>query len=314
MRQMQNCLLLVALAFCWGPSFLLIKLSLEGFSPFSLVWLRVTIGALFLFVWMKIKRHQVRNYLTFWREYILIGLFANGLPFILITFAQQYIPSNLSAILNSTTPLFTLLLAHFTIQEEPLSWNKVAGVCLGLIGIALLFAPSLVMTKNFNILSSLAVLLASLSYGIGMVLSKHFSLKHGARLTKGVAFFQLLFASIMVFPFCLIAEGTHVSGHIPIVSIVSLLALALLGTSLAFILYHKLLQRAGASILSYATLLFPLIGIFLGHVILQEPLNSLTLLAAVVIFSGLIVANFGKSIKKKFSSRQSTLFWEVENE
>ena len=297
----KNILLLLLLALVWGPSFFFIKVALKGFTPFSIVLFRLILGGLIVLGWMKIQRLRVRDYLKYWKQYAIAGFFANALPFVIITISQKSIPSCLAAVVNSTTPLFTLLIAHFAVRGERLTASKILGVLLGMAGVVTIFVPT--MFGSFVAFESwgvVGILIASLSYGIGMVYSKNIFKKYGTDMAYGIASGQLLLSAVMVLPFFLVYDLSSFTLNVPLMSLLSLIGLALFGTACAFILYHYILRTAGAGFLSYSALLFPIIGMILGGLVLGEDLTLYTIFGSVLILCGLFISNFATAIITKY--------------
>ncbi|MDN3505204.1 MAG: DMT family transporter [Rhabdochlamydiaceae bacterium] len=297
----KNILLLLLLALIWGPSFFFIKVALKGFTPFTIVFCRLVLGGTIVLIWMKIQRLHVRSYLKYWKQYAIAGFFANALPFAIITISQKSLSSCVAAIVNSTTPLFTLIIAHFAVQGEKLNTSKVLGVLVGMGGVVTIFIPSLFSNNlKFEYMGIVGILVASLSYGIGMVYSKNMYKKHGTQMAYGIAAGQLLFAAIMVLPFFLTYSLSSFTLDVPLSSLLSLIGLGFFGTACAFILYHYILRTAGAGFLSYSALLFPIIGLSLGGIVLGEELTFYTMFGSILILCGLFISNFAATIIKRY--------------
>lgn len=292
MKKLIPLFLLLSLSLCWSPSFLFIKLALNSFYPVTIVWVRFAAASLILLLVFKGQGVELKKYFIYWKEFLLIGFFANAFPILLITFSQQHLSTSLAAIFNSTTPLTTILLAPFFLKNEPITPLKLMGVLLGIMGVVIIFSPSLLSgALHFNGLAAMGILLAAASYGIGMIFSKKIYIKHGSEVIKVMPAFQLLAASLLTLPLLLFfSEGVYKELYLS--SVLSLLGLTIFGTAIAFILYHALIRMAGATFLSFCTLLFPVFAIFLGFIFLGEEISLLSLIGSLFIFSGLITANF----------------------
>lgn len=291
---LKNFLLLLTLSCCWGPSFLFIKLGLESFGPSNLVFLRLLFGGLILLTINYLKNRKLHEYLHCYKDFFLIGLFSNALPFIFITKGETYIPSSLAAVMNSTTPLFTAILAHLFLEDEKLKPHKIFGVLLGMLGIFIIFFPSLEKMVYTDLIGCSLILLAAFSYSISFVLAK--KRPH----TVPTSLFpagQLLAASLITLPFGIqdLPSFKMISFH----SYLALGCLSMVGTALAFIIYFKLIRSSGATFVSYSSLLFPIIGIFLGFVFLGETMTETVYIGSLFIFSGVILACFYHPIKEK---------------
>ena len=290
----KNFLLLIALSCCWGPSFLFIKFGLESFTPFSLVFFRLLIGGLILVGINYQKGNFLKDYRSATKDFFLIGLFANALPFIFITTDEIYIHSSLAAIMNSTTPLFTAIIAHFALADERLKPHKIIGVLVGMGGIFTIFYPSLAMMEWKDLIGCSLVLLGALSYSISFVVTK--KRPHQVPILLFPAG-QLLAASAIVMPLGLYQAPKLV--EISLSAFGALMALSILGTATAFIIYFRLIKTCGATFVSYSSLLFPAIGILLGVVFLGESIHSSVYLGSLMIFLGVITACFYEPIREK---------------
>lgn len=289
-------MLLFALAFCWGPSFLFIKLSIEEFSPLSLVFFRITLASVILIIICSLQRKNLFHYRRYAKHFFVTGLSSAAIPFFLISFGEKYIPSSLAAVINGSVPIFVLLLGFLTRMEQITS-RKLSGVLLGVIGLIIIFLPSLINNTEISLFGSALVCIASIFYAIGMLYSRRFLM--------GLPFLvaptmQIIFSTLCLLPFFLFLELPHISTIPTITSIIGIIGLSFFGTIMAFILYYKILELADASFLSLSTMLFPLIGLILGIIFLKEAITWSMLIGAAFIFMALIFTN--PYIRKKIST------------
>ncbi len=280
----------LALAGVWGASFLFIKISLEGLGPLSVVALRLTLGA--LLVWTVALATGARPRGIPWRAMFLMGLVNNALPFTLITWGEQSIPSGLASLVNGSVPIFAAILSHFFLQEERLNWKQWLGVFIGFGGLALLFFPDVVRAMQgwqawSSVWGQVAVTLAALCYGLSTVYARKSLRGHHPFL---MAASQLTMAALILWPLVLIAGEAvpHVwSGRL-------LLAVGWLGlasSGLAYILYYSLIRRMGATQLTMVTYIIPIVGLILGALVLGERVGWNALAALVLILLGIVVVN-----------------------
>ncbi len=287
----KNALLLFALTTCWGPSFMLIKVAVEEISPMMLAALRIALGAIFLLTLLLFRQLKFPRAPRFWRDVLVTGFFAQALPFSLINWGEQYVDSSLASLLNGLTPLSTVVLAHVMLQDEKMSSRKLIGVLFGIGGLFLLVLPELSKGFNASLLGIIAISTAALSYGIGLVYArKHFCgldplLAPSAQLTT-VALYLLPLAYFLE-PVDFAAVSNTTFGAIAI--------LGIFGTGMAFLLYFKLLKRAGAAYVSTSTFLLPIYGILLGVVLLNEQVTIWMVFGAVFILTGVAFANGKRS-------------------
>lgn len=286
--RIRNLLLLILLASCWGPSFLFIKFGLESFPPLTLVNLRILVAALILYVISRLNGLNLSAYRHHFFDFIIVAIFSCSLPFTLISMGELYIASSLAAIINSTVPIFTVIIAHFFIAEERLTVAKMFGILLGFFGVLIVFLPRAVLPTQSQAGGALLVFLSAVSYAIGMTYSRRF-LKAVPFLVSATC--QLVVASIILLPFTFFIDAPYLLPAPTLTSLGGVLGLAVFGTAIAFNTYYMLVQRASASYLSTATLLFPVIGIALGAIFLDEQLTWNACMGSGLILCGLAVAN-----------------------
>ena len=285
---MKNFLLLLLLASLWGPSFLFIKVAVAEIPPFTLVLARVGIAALFLYVLLRLKRRSLPGAGRVWLNLAIVALFHNALPFVLLSWGEQRIDSALASIINGMTPIFTILIAHILTSDDRLSPMKVGGVALGMMGMILLVAPALLDGVRATTLGLLAVVLVSASYALALVYSRQ-KLRGLPTLVAPTS--QMLLATLFLLPFSLLIDRPFTLATPSLAAAGSVLALALLGTTLAFIVYYRLVQTAEASFASMVTYLAPIFGVLLGVVVLGERLSWNALVAFGLILLGVMVVN-----------------------
>ena len=278
--------LLLILALCWGPSFLFIKLALEELTPIMLSVFRIGLGALILNLILIAKRTYLPTDKAFWKDSAVAAFFSVAFPFLLINWGQQFIDSSLGALLNGTTPFFTVLFSYLLLKDEHISPNKFRGIAIGFVGLLVLVYPNLRAGVTASLLGIGAVVLASISYGMGWVYVRK-------RLT-GIASFkapaaQLLIGAFYLLPFALFTATDTPLSELTWVTAGSVLALGVLGTAVAFILYFRLIAQAGPSYAAMVTYLVPVIGVVLGVVVLQETITPWILIGAGLILLGIYI-------------------------
>ena len=277
--------LLLVLSIVWGCTFGLVKMVVVAVPPLTLVFLRVSIAAAALWCVLKATGAGVPRGREVWKTFFLMGLLNSALPWSLFFWGQQSLPSSLGAILNATTPLFSVLVGHFFLADERMRANRLAGVVVGFIGVATLIGPSLLMQNGPNVWAELAFILAALSYAFSGVV--------GRRVTRyqfspvQAAFCQLTAASILIAP---VAMAIDQPWRLPApdgLQIASVLGLALVATAMAFILFFRILARAGATNVMLVTLLVPVTAILVGALVFGERLEPRNFLGMGFIALGL---------------------------
>jgi drug/metabolite transporter (DMT)-like permease len=289
--------LIIALSLCWGPSFLFIKLAVVEIQPLTLVACRLLIGGLILWGIITVSGYKLWPYRSHIFHFFMMGIFSSGLPFFLISLTEIYITSSLAAIINSTTPIFTAILAHFFIASDKINLNKGLGIIAGFVGILIVFMPNISGDSQVDFFGASLVLLAAISYAVGMVYSKKYF--HGVPAIV-CATAQLLAASVMLWPLALIFENPF-SLHPSPPAIFGIMGLSILGTATAFPVFYKISKIAGATALSTSSLLFPITGVFLGSLVLNEQISTHAYIGSAVIFSGLAIANGLININKIYN-------------
>jgi len=274
---------LLALSLLWGGSFFFAEVALEALPPLSVVFTRVAIGALALLVVLRAAGLRLPRGLAPWRAFFVMGALNNVIPFTLIVWGQTAITGGLAAILNATTPLFTVVLAHRLTRDERLTPGKLSGVVIGFLGVALMIGPQALDGMTGDVLAELAVLGAALSYAFAGIYGRRFrALPPLVTATGQVTASSAMLCPLVVLvdqPWSLAAPGPAALG--------ALLGLGLLSTAAAYVLYFRLLAAAGATNLLLVTFLIPVSAILLGTLILGERLTVGQLAGMAVIALGL---------------------------
>lgn len=278
--------LLVGLSVLWGGSFFFIELALTGLTPLVIVWARVLLGALILGAWARVRGHPFPRTRRGWLEPAAMGALNNALPFILIVWGQTRITGGLAAILNATTPIWVVLLAHVFTTDERLRTHKLVGVGLGLVGVTLLIGPSALAGLGGEVAAQVAVLGAALSYAVAGVFGRRFR----GQAPSVIAATSLGWATVYLTPLVLVLERplAYDGGPVPLVA---LAGLTVLSTAVAYILYFRLLASAGATNALLVTFLIPVSAVLLGVLFLAETLGPTDLAGMGLILSGLLAVS-----------------------
>ena len=276
--------LLCVLSILWGGSFFFNVVILKELPPLTVVFLRVALAAVFLLPLLWAYGIRMARELSGWAPFVAIAFFNNVLPFSLIVTGQTYIASGLASILNATTPLFTVMVMAVA-GEEQLSARRIAGVVVGLIGVAVLRGE----VVGFQTGQGIGILLclgATVSYALSALLARRL-LANSPPL--GTATFQMMASTVMM---AVVAAGIEQPWRLPVPGMVTWLALiglAALSTALAYIVFFQILRRSGASNVMLVTLLIPVTAILLGYLVLGENLSVRELSGAAVIGSALLL-------------------------
>jgi len=284
--------LLILLSVLWGGAYFFAGVAVRELPPLTVVLARVFIATVTLLPLLWYFGYKLPSTLSDWYPFIGMGLLNNVIPFSLIFAGQTQITVGLSSIINAVTPLFTVIvMASF--REEQLTAYRVIGVLLGIAGVAVLrgFEGSIDASQTLGIALCLA---AALSYGFaGLWGRRHL----GGMPPLKSATCQLMCSTVMMAILaCLVDQPWRLDAP-SLNTILSLLALAVFGTALAYIVFFKILIRAGASNVMLVTLLIPVTALFLGNVFLGEPIQFKEVLGALIIGTGLLFID-GRLIRK----------------
>lgn len=262
---------LLSLSVLWGGSFFFAKVALAELQPLTVVFCRVAFAALALNVVLVIAGRSLFRRGMPWRSFAAMGALNNLLPFGLIFWGQTQISSGLASILNATTPLFSLLVAHFIARDERIGGLKLGALLLGLGGVGVLMGPRAITTAP-DIAGQLACLGAALSYACAGVYGRRFGQMGVAPLAAAAG--QVTASTILILPIMLMVDRPWELPALPSLWTWSALAgLALLSTALAYVLYFRILAAAGPTNLLLVTFLIPVTAIGLGALILGERLE-----------------------------------------
>ncbi|WP_370458645.1 DMT family transporter [Asaia sp. As-1742] len=276
--------LLLVLALLWGGSFFFFKILVSVVPPFTVVLGRVGLAALALNLLLVIRGTSLPRDGALWMRLLLLGLLNNVIPFSAIAFGESRISSGLAAILNATTPVFTIIVAHFMTHDEKMRPGKILGILLGFFGVGILIAPALTGGKTQGSLAGeLACLAAALSYGFGGVYGRRFRGLPPLQIATG----QLTASTALIFPLSILIDRPWTLPTLSWNVWGAFAGIALLSTAGAFILYFRLLATAGATNLSLVTFLLPIMALLLGTLFLGEHPGWTALAGLLLIGTGL---------------------------
>ena len=286
--------LLVLVSIIWGLSFFFIEIALRELGSFSVVVYRIGIAALLVTALLYIRGGRLRLELGDWGLFFILGLFNNFLPFSLIAWGQVSIDSSLASILNSTTPMFSVVMAHFLTHDEHLTRNRIIGIVLGIVGVSLLVGPQALQGISANVLGQLAILGAGMSYAYGAIFARRLNRMSILEAIAGT----LICATMMVLPVALLLESPFTTS-LSLATIGALLGLSVLGTAFAYMLYFHIIRTAGPTNTLLVTFLVPITALLMGVLVLGENLGRHAILGMLIIFIGLIAVD-GRIIRRLF--------------
>ncbi|MBI3199870.1 MAG: DMT family transporter [Rhodospirillales bacterium] len=264
--------LLVLLSVLWGGSFFFAKLAIGELRPFTVVFARVAMAALALNLMLSLTGRSLFRQGTPWATFVVMGLLNNMVPFSLIFWGQTQIASGLASILNATTPLFTLVVAHLLTRDEKINAAKAIALLFGFAGVVLLVGPNVLVGDDFSFMGQIACLGAALSYAFAGVYGRRFQIM-GVRPMQAAAG-QVTTSAVLILPIMLVVDRPWELAGPPSMTVwAALVGLALLSTALAYVLYFRILAAAGATNLLLVTFLIPVTAILLGAGFLGEHLE-----------------------------------------
>jgi drug/metabolite transporter (DMT)-like permease len=282
---------LLLLSALWGASFIFIRVAVPALGPFVLVELRVGLAAVALALCAaflgRLPKLRVR-----WRQFALLGMVNVAIPFSLISTAEINLTASLAAILNSTTVMFTAVVAAVWMGDA-LTARKVVGVVLGIVGVTVLVGWDPIVMNWFVVLSVGAMLAASLAYALGSVYAKR---TFAGSPPLAIAIGQLTAAATLILPLAAVSVPDERPSTIVVLSV---LGLALTSTAVAYMLYFRLIENVGPTSTATVTLLVPLFGLLFGVVLLDEPVGLGTLAGLVLILSSVtLITGLGRARQK----------------
>lgn len=277
--------LLILLSVLWGGSFFFVGVAGAEIPPLTLVALRVGIAAAILWAALPLLRVAPPRGARAWGAIAVMGLLNNAIPFTLIVWSQQTLPSGLAAILNATTPLWGVLVAHAFTTEERATPGKVAGVMLGFAGVAAMMGPDILRGAAAAGLATAAMLAATFTYACASVWGRRFRALGVAPMQAAVG--QVSASAAMMLPLALVVDRPWALPAPSAAAAGAVVGLAALSTALAYVLFFRILALAGAVNLMLVTFLVPVSAILLGTLVLHEALLARHLLGMALIGLGL---------------------------
>jgi drug/metabolite transporter (DMT)-like permease len=279
----------VALGMIWGSSFLWIKVAVQEVDPFTLVGWRLLFGALGMLVVLVVRRPAFPRQRSTWLAMVVMGMINTALPFVLISWGEKSIDSAVASILNSTVPLFTLVIAHFFLHDDRISVPKVVGLAVGFLGVLTLLVRDLEPGGfRSGALGQAAVLLAAISYASASVFGRR-TMREVSPLVQ--AFVPMVAADAVVWSAATQVGSPGVLPGLPI-TWVALLWLGLLGSCVAYLLYFHLLHAVGATRATMVTYLFPVVGVAVGVLFLGEHADWHLVAGALLVVGSIAIVNW----------------------
>jgi drug/metabolite transporter (DMT)-like permease len=272
----------------WSSSFMWIKIAVQEVGPSTLVAFRVLFGLLFCIVVISLQRIPWPKTFRDWLPLLVVGITNLAIPFYLISWGEQSIDSAIAAILDATVPLFTIVVAHFSLRDDKMTLPKVLGLGIGFLGVVVLLSKDVGASPS-SLVGQAAVVLASVFYaGSAIYVRKSTENIPGIFRSAG----PLVSATAVMWLAVFLSEGQV---EIPRLGItwIALLFLGVVGSGLAFFLAFYLIHEIGPTRTTMVTYVFPLGGVVLGVIFLHEQPTWQLITGGVLIIASLVVANWG---------------------
>lgn len=276
----------VLLGLIWGSSFAWIKVAVDEIPPASLVAWRMALGAAGMLVLLGVMRTRLPRGVGEWLPLAVLGAVNAAVPIFLISWGEQFVDSGTAAVLNSLTPIFSLVIAGVALRVEPVTLLRVIGLVLGFLGAGLLASREFDLRADASgLIGAGAVVLAAFSYAVGASYARH-RIRSTHRYV--VAGGTLIFAAIYTTILALVTDG----GLIVPTQLDTLIAVAwlgLLGSFVAYVLFFFLIEHLGATIASMVTYIFPVVGVGLGVLLLGERMDLRLAIGTALVLAGIAV-------------------------
>ena len=277
--------LLLALSILWGGSFFFNGVAVRELPTFTIVVSRIALASLTLLLVVSLTGQQMPRNLRIWLAFGGMGILNNIVPFSLIVWGQAQVASSVASILNATTPLFTVVVAHFMTSDEKMNSGRLLGVVIGFLGVLVMIGMDLLEGMSTNLLAHLTILCAALSYAFAGIFGRRFKVMGVSPLITATG--QVTASSLLLIPMVTLIDQPWTLPMPSLAALSSLAGIAVLSTALAYILYFRILATAGATNLLLVTFLIPISAILLGITFLDEHLLEKHLVGVALIGTGM---------------------------
>ena len=276
----------VLLGLIWGSSFAWIKIAVDEIPPATLVAWRMTLGAIGMLGLLAFVRVRWPRTAGEWLPLVVLGAINAAIPIFLISWGQQFVDSGTAAVLNSLVPIFSLVIAGLALRTEPVTALRVGGLVLGFIGAALLASRELSLRADASgFIGAMAVVLAAISYALGASYARN-RIGHSHRYI--VAGGSLVFAAVDMWVVALVADGGIIVPR-ELDTLIAVAWLGLLGSFVAYVLFFFLIENIGATLTTMVTYIFPVVGVALGVLLLNERMDARLAIGTALVLAGIVV-------------------------
>lgn len=283
----------ILICLIWGSTWLAIRIGLDSLTPIFSAGVRFILASIFIYILMKLKNIELQRDSSSMRLYLILSLFSFTIPFGLVYWAEQFIPSGLASILFAMLPFGVIIFSFLAFENYKVSFNQFFGVLLGFAGIVIIFSENLSFNLSDYFWGTLAVLLSAFMQASIAVIIK----KYGEHLNPlSMNFLPLLFAGLIMIIAAFMFENSS-AWKFDYKAVGSIIFLSFFGTVVTFTTYYWLLKRINIVILSLSSFITPIVAVLLGWLILDESLSSYTIFGSSLVLIGILFANFRGLIK-----------------
>ena len=291
MEKRKNILLLILLGCIWGSNFLFIRIGVRDIKPMTFTSLRLFIATLVFYMVLKLTGKNLRIPKELIPLLILTGIVDASIPHFLIAWGEQYVESGVTSLILATSPFFTLIIAHFLLQDEKITMLKLFGIGIGFFGVFVLFYNHLTYSSKNLLVGEILILIASIFYALGTILIRKLSERMDF---LKATFYFLLFGFVFSFPFVFILENPAAS-RLTISACLSVLYVGIVGSVLGYSIFFYLIDKTGATKSSQIGYITPIFATFLGVVFLKESFTINLLIGALLILFGVYIVENSKT-------------------
>ena len=291
MEKRKNILLLILLGCIWGSNFLFIRIGVRDIKPMTFTSLRLFIATLVFYIVLKLTGKNLRIPKELIPLLILTGIVDAAIPHFLIAWGEQYVESGVTSLILATSPFFTLIIAHFLLQDEKITMLKLFGIGIGFFGVFVLLYNHLTYSSKNLLVGEILILIASIFYALGTILIRKVSEK--INFLKA-SFYFMLFASIFSLPFVFILENPAAT-RLTISACLSVLYVGIIGSVLGYSIFFYLIDKTGATKSSQIGYITPIFATFLGIVFLKESFTINLLIGSLLILFGVYIVENSKT-------------------
>ncbi|RUS66000.1 putative cystine transporter YijE [Saezia sanguinis] len=282
--------MLITLSLLWGSSYFFTSVIVKQIPPLTFVTLRVGLASIALLLLLRTLGLKMPHSPRIWGAFLVMGLLNNLVPFSLIAWGQTQLAGGLAAILNATSPLFTVVFAHWLTSDEKITPNKLVGVVIGFLGVAVMIGPDAFSSLgSARLLPQVALLGAAVCYALAGIYGRRFKSLGIPPMVTATA--QVTTAALTLLPFALLIEHPWTLPMPSLHVCAAIAASAIFSTALAYVLFFRILSSAGATNVILVTFLVPVSAIILGALILNERLYPRHFIGMAMIGLGLLAIN-----------------------